>query len=142
MFDDSKTLADKIAELCDDVKAENINTYDVKETSQIADYYIICSGNSNPHLRAIRDKVENELASKGLEPKTVDSAPGSKWTIMDYSNVILHIFHPDTRAYYNIEELWQAKALTPENLRWDCPDSQILIEGQEEYTRPDANEWF
>ena len=142
MFENSEQMAEKIMEICENVKAEEIVKYDVRDSSQLADFYVICSGNSDPHLKALKDKVDEAMSEAGVEPTTVDSAPGSRWIIMDYSEVILHIFHPETRAFYKIEELWKSKKLTPENLRWECPESEILNSEIEEYSRPDANEWF
>lgn len=117
---------DKVAlirELCEDVKATDINVVDVRGQSMIADYYIVCTGNSEPHLKAIANRVHFELKDRGLASDTIDGDFESHWIVQDYANVILHIFHPDARKHYQIEEFW---ASDMESVPWDCPEQQIL----------------
>ena len=117
---------DKVAlirEICEDVKATDIKVVNVVGKSMIADYYVVCTGNSEPHLKAIANRVHMDLKDRGLDYETVDGDYESHWIVQDYGNVILHIFHPDARQHYKIEELW---ASDMENIPWDCPEQQIL----------------
>ena len=103
---DASELAERCTEICDGRKAEGLKLYDMRETSLLADYYLICSGKSVPHIRAISDHLAGDLAQEGVRPYTVDGTPASQWIVMDYGVVLVHIFHPELRAFYNIEALW------------------------------------
>jgi len=98
-------------DICDEAKAENVLLYDVRDTSVLADYYLICNGGSDPHLRAIRSRLEKGLGEKGFHARHVSGTPSSHWVILDFGHVLVHIFHTDLRDYYRIEDLWDAKQL-------------------------------
>ena len=104
---DSVKLAERCLEICEDRKAEDIRLYDVRESSLLADFYVICTGKSIPHIRAINQNLNKGLSQEGLKPRAVDGAAGSHWMVMDYGTVIVHIFHPELREFYNIEALWK-----------------------------------
>ncbi len=99
-------LAKLCVEICEDRQAEDVRLYDVSKTSLLADFYLICTGNSDPHSRAISVTIQKELHQLGLKPLRVDGLQASHWMILDYGNILIHIFQPETRAYYLIEELW------------------------------------
>lgn len=93
-----------------DKKAENIVLLDLRGLSSVADYFVICSGNSERQLRAIADGVDEGLQKAvNKSPRHVEGLSGGGWVLVDYSDVIIHIFSPSLRAYYNLEGLW-AKA--------------------------------
>ena len=98
-------------EICDEAKAENVLLYDVRGTSVLADYFLICSGGSDPHLRAIRSRLEKGLGENGFHARRVSGTPSSHWVILDFGDVLVHIFHMDLRDYYRVEELWDASQL-------------------------------
>lgn len=103
---DARELAERCIEICDGRKAEGLRLYDMQGTSLLADYYLICSGKSVPHLRAICDHLSRDLAQEGVRPHRVDGTPASQWIVMDYGVVLVHIFHPELREFYDIEALW------------------------------------
>ena len=74
--------------------------------TQIADYFIICSGESTTQVRAISEKVEEELQLAGFKPVGIEGTKNNLWVLMDYGDVIIHIFEEQTRAYYELEKLW------------------------------------
>ena len=127
----SKILADKIVEICDDVKAVDIKVFTMSETTSVADFYIICTGNSEPHLKAIGDRLERDMRSANMGASVVDGGASSQWIVMDFHGVIAHIMHPDARAYYNLENLWSHGQLSPEKLPWECTEGEILSEDRE-----------
>ena len=90
----------------DDKKAIDIKVIDIHEVSVIADYFIIASGNNLNQVQAIVDNVEEQLGRAGYEPKQVEGTRGSNWILMDYGGVIVHIFYPEARSYYDLEHLW------------------------------------
>ena len=78
----------------------------------IADYFVICSGESTTQVRAIAEFVEQELSKKGLKPIGREGLDYSHWVLLDFGDVIVHVFEKETRAYYNLEKLWMdAKTL-------------------------------
>ena len=102
--------ADTIAELCMQViengKGENILKLKVSELSVVADYFILCTANSDPHLRAISERLKREVSKQtGKKPKQ-DGAAASSWIVMDYGSVVVHILSPDMRERYQLESLW------------------------------------
>ena len=104
---DSKKLAQLCWEYADNKKAENIVTLDVRELSSVADYFVICSGTSEPHLRAISDEITEKLREDhGLKPRAVDGTLQAGWLVLDYFDVIVHVMRTDVRQHYDLEGLW------------------------------------
>jgi len=103
-------------------KAGNLVILKVRELSSFTDYFVICSGTSDRQVRSIADHVEERLKKEGILPLGVEGRQGGNWILMDYGEVVLHIFFEATREFYDIERLWaEAPALT-------VPDSVQKIE--------------
>lgn len=101
-------LAKEIVKALDDKKAVNIEVIDITELSQIADYFIVCSGNSTTQVKALADEVEYRVGYEvehevGYHKEGYSTA---NWILLDYKDVIVHIFCGETRDFYNIEHLW------------------------------------
>ncbi len=80
---------------------------DLRGISTFTDFYVICSGTSEPHLKAIAGEIQDKLKEEhGTRPAAVDGYPVSQWVIVDYLSVLVHIFHADKRSYYSLEDLW------------------------------------
>ena len=104
---DAKKLAVECRELADNRKAEDIVVLDVAEVSSIADYFVIASGTSEPHLRAISDEITEKLREDhGLKPRAVDGTLQAGWLVLDYFDVIVHVMRADVRQHYDLEGLW------------------------------------
>jgi ribosome-associated protein len=104
---DSKKLAQLCCEYADNKKAESIVTLDVSKLSSVADYFVICSGTSEPHLRAISDEIMNKLRDEQhLRPRAIDGTLQTAWIVMDYFDVIVHVMKTDVREKYDLEALW------------------------------------
>jgi len=104
---DSKKLAIKCRELADNKKAENIVVLDVHEISSITDYFVIASGTSEPHLRAISDELTDKLREDhALRPRAVDGTLQTGWLVLDFFDVIVHLMKTDVRDRYDLEGLW------------------------------------
>jgi ribosome-associated protein len=104
---DSKKLAQLCRDYADNKKAENIVVLDVSELSSVADYFVICSGTSEPHLRAIADEITNRLREDhDLRPRAIDGTLQTAWIVMDFFDVIVHVMKADVREKYNLEALW------------------------------------
>jgi ribosome-associated protein len=104
---DSRKLALLCRELADDKKAEDIAILDVSELSSVTDYFVIVSGTSEPHLRAIVDEITDRLQDDHrLRPKAIDGTLQAAWVVLDYFDVIVHVMRRDVRERYDLETLW------------------------------------
>lgn len=88
-------------------KAEGIKILDIGHITVLADYFIICNGTNKHQIIAIQDYVIEKLALAGFEPKNIEGKNGESWILMDYRDVIIHIFDNENREFYNLERLWQ-----------------------------------
>jgi len=104
---DSRKLALLCRELADNKKAENIVILDVSELSSVTDYFVIASGTSEPHLRAIVDEItENLREDYNVRPKAIDGTLQTAWVVLDFFDVIVHVMRNDVRDRYDLETLW------------------------------------
>jgi len=112
---ESKQLALLCRELADNKKAENIAVLDVRKLSSVTDYFVIASGTSQPHLRAIVEEIAGRLREDhDLRPSRSEGSSGGNWVVLDYFDVIVHVMHAETRKHYDLESLWgDARKLKP-----------------------------
>ena len=104
---ESKKLALLCRELADNRKAENIAILDVRELSSVTDYFVICTGSSEPHLRAIVDEITQRLLElHALRPRAMDGEMRTAWVVLDFFDVIVHVMRADVREHYDLEGLW------------------------------------
>ena len=104
---DSRKLALLCRSLADNRKAEDLVILDVRELSSVTDYFVLASGSSEPHLRAIVDEITDKLREEhGLRPRAVDGTFHAAWVVLDYFDVIVHIMRQDIRDRYDLETLW------------------------------------
>ncbi len=104
---DSRKLARLCREFADNKKAENIVILDVRKLSSVTDYFVIASGTSEPHLRAIVDEITDRLREEyGVRPRAVGGTVQGAWVVLDYFDVIVHIMRQDIRERYDLEGLW------------------------------------
>ena len=90
-----------------DKKAENIVVLDLREISTFTDFFVICSAGSEPQLKAIAGEIETRLKEDhGIRAAAVDGFPASQWIVLDYLQVVVHVFHRDKREFYSLEDLW------------------------------------
>jgi ribosome-associated protein len=108
---DVESLARRCVEVCEERKAADILLFDVRENSILADFYIVCSGTSMPHIRAIGENLRKAMLEEGLRPRGQDGLPGSRWLVLDYGSVLIHILDPEMRDFYNLEELWDDRKI-------------------------------
>lgn len=90
----------------DSKKAEDIKVIKIKDISILADYFVIADGTSSTQTRALADEVDFQLSEKGIQPHSIQGNNGSNWIILDYSDIIVHVFSRDQREFYNLERLW------------------------------------
>ena len=98
-------LTKAIAKVLDKKKALDIKAIHITEYSIVADYFIVASGTSNTHVKSLADDLEYELKQQGVEPDHIEGR-ATGWIFLDYGSVIVHVFTPESREYYNLERLW------------------------------------
>ena len=100
-------LATRIAEIASDKVAQDIRVFDLREIVSYTDYFVICSGGTERQTKAIHDAIHQELKdAHGRLPRRVEGQTESRWILMDYLDAVVHIFTPDARSYYRLEQLW------------------------------------
>ncbi|HOM02956.1 MAG TPA: ribosome silencing factor [Acetivibrio sp.] len=102
----SKEMAEKIVGILEEKKAKDLNTIDIRDISVLADYFIICSGTSTTHIKTLADEVEEKMQEAGVELLHKEGYNSARWILLDYGDVVLHIFHEEDRGFYNLERLW------------------------------------
>ena len=103
----TRQIAKRIAQFASDTKAEDILVLDMRKVVNFCDYFVICSGTSTRHARAIADEIEDGLADLNLAGSFKQSLKQGDWIIFDTGDVVIHIFLKATRAFYQLEYLWQ-----------------------------------
>ena len=101
----AKELTLKAAEILDKKKAENIKAIEVTEQTIVADYFVIATGTSSTHVKALADEVEYELGQLGVQNGHIEGR-ATGWVLLDYGSVLIHVFDRESREYYNLERLW------------------------------------
>ncbi|GAA0137811.1 ribosome silencing factor [Paenibacillus sp. YSY-4.3] len=101
-----KQLLDLAVKAVDEKKAMDIVALDLQGISLIADYFVICHGNSDVQVQSIATEVRNKAQQAGVNIRGIEGMDSARWVLMDLGDVIVHIFHRDEREFYNIERLW------------------------------------
>jgi ribosome-associated protein len=102
-----------IVEAADDLKAENIETLNVRAKTSVADYFVVCGGTSDRHVQSIADKVYEKMAEVKEKPVRVEG-DRSGWVLHDYGDVILHVMRDEQRQFYDLETLWKNMQPNPD----------------------------
>lgn len=103
----SKTMAKLAISALEDKKAEDLRIIDISEVSVVADYFIIATGSNRSQIQALADNVQETLGRAGYEMKQVEGYQTANWILMDYGDVIVHIFDKENRLFYNLERIWR-----------------------------------
>ena len=107
--DSDRVLIKRMLDLLSDEKAEEIVFIDAKKRSSLADYLLVCQGRSQLHCRSIAQNVEYNLKQEGEISLGLEGEREGNWVLLDYGNIILHVFHPEIRKYYKLEELYSKR---------------------------------
>lgn len=102
----SEDLKNLIIEQILEKKGENIVVLDLRGITSITDFFVICSGTVEQHIKAIKDNIVEKLEQKGIKYWHIEGELANTWVLIDYVDVVVHIFHPLTRDYYKLEKLW------------------------------------
>lgn len=104
---ESQAFAERICEILKDHKAEDVVSINVKDKSSVADYFVVASGRSSTHTRSLIERVEEEIEKDGTAPVREEGVREGRWAVIDYGDVIVHIFNDETRLLYHLEKLWE-----------------------------------
>jgi ribosome-associated protein len=104
---EANELVHEVVDIIEGKKATNIITLDMRDLTSLADYYVLCDGSSVRQINAIVDELMKELKKAGSWRASIEGTPESGWMLIDFGSVVVHIFSPQQRAYYQLEELWQ-----------------------------------
>ena len=105
-MEQTKAMARVIRDALDEKKGEDIRILDISGVSVLADYFIIANGTSNNQVKALVDNVEEKMAKAGYELKQIEGNGAGTWVLMDYDDIIVHVFDKDNRLFYNLERIW------------------------------------
>ncbi len=103
---EAKVLAEKIVEALEEKKAKDVKSIDISEITVISDYFVICSGTSTTHIKALADEVEVKMEEINVELLRKEGYNSARWILLDFNSVVVHIFHEEDREFYNLERLW------------------------------------
>ena len=106
LFEEIHLLKKEIEQILNDNKAVEITSINLKDKTSIADFMIIASGNSSRHIQAISEKLVDELKKKGINNCRLEGRNSNDWKLIDAVDIIIHIFHPEKRKFYNLEKMW------------------------------------
>lgn len=113
-FMDSKEIAKLAITALEDKKAEDIKVIDISEVSVIADYFIIANGTNNSQIQALSDNVEEKLGQAGVPLRQIEGYNNANWILLDFHDVIIHIFDKENRLFYDLERIWRDGKLVEE----------------------------
>lgn len=106
-------LSQRVAALCQEFKATDVVILALEGVSDMADYFVIASGTSDIHVRSTAQRVDEELKKEGIRTAHIEGIEQGRWVILDYVDVVVHLFHPTLRSYYQLERLWGDAAIVP-----------------------------
>ncbi|MBQ9747032.1 MAG: ribosome silencing factor [Clostridia bacterium] len=104
--ENSLALAEEIVKILDANKAGQLKLLRVNDQTVMTDYFVICTGNSNTHIKSLSGEVEFKLGEKGVSPAGIDGYESGIWIVMDYGTVMVHIFNREQRDFFKLEKLW------------------------------------
>ncbi|MBR4295675.1 MAG: ribosome silencing factor [Clostridia bacterium] len=105
----ARELADAVAEILDDKKGRDIKIMAIADKTDIADYFVLCNGTSNTHIRTLADEVEYQVGLRGLKPISFEGRGNNSWILIDYGFVVVHVFSREAREFYNLDKLYRSK---------------------------------
>ena len=106
MFSISTEMANKAVDILKDKKGKDVRLLDIHEISTIADYFILATGTSTTQVQAMADELEEKMELSGYRLHHKEGFRGGRWILLDFSNIVIHIFHDEERQFYNLERIW------------------------------------
>jgi ribosome-associated protein len=101
-----KEKLEKIVTTLDSKRAEDIQVIKIGDLTILGDYFVIANGTSSTHTKTLADEVEYQLSEIGEEPRNIERDNSNNWIVLDYNDIVVHVFYKETRSFYNLENLW------------------------------------
>lgn len=108
----SKEMVEKAVSILEDKKARDIDTIDITDITILTDYFVICSGTSTTHIKSLADELDFKMAEAGYKHLHKEGYNSARWILLDYGDLVVHIFHEEDRKFYNLERLWRDGVIT------------------------------
>ncbi len=121
---ETQQLAQRIAELCFNKKGYDVKIIDLKNVALFADYFVICSADSDIQVKAISDEIDDKLREQGIRCWHKEGLKALQWVLLDYVDIVVHIFKKEAREYYNLERLWSDAP------SWNVEDPALVKENK------------
>ncbi|MFH0765727.1 MAG: ribosome silencing factor [Calditrichota bacterium] len=102
----ARTAARRAALFAAEKQAQDIIVLDLRKVTDFTDYFVICTGSVDVHVRAIQDAIESGLRNIGWRPKHIEGSETCRWALLDYIDIVVHVFQPEARRFYAVERLW------------------------------------
>ena len=113
----AKLIVKKAYQALNDKKGEDIKVIEIGKLSTVADYFVIANGTNTPHVESLVDNVQEELLKEGIHTDRIEGVKSSGWILMDYNDVIIHVFAKEDRLFYDLERMWRdGKEVSVEDL--------------------------
>lgn len=106
-MEQAKLIVKKVYDALNDKKAEDIKIIEIGSLSTVADYFIIANGSNAPHVESLVDNVEEELLKENIHAECIEGVKSSGWILMDYNDVVVHVFSKEDRLFYDLERVWR-----------------------------------
>ncbi|MCD8082460.1 MAG: ribosome silencing factor [Clostridiales bacterium] len=120
-MDQAKEMVKLAVGALEDKKAEDIRIIDIRQVSVLADYFLIASGSNSKQVQAMTDSVEEALQKSGFACRQIEGYQSANWVLMDYGDIIVHVFCREDRLFYDLERIWRdGKTISPEEFREIC----------------------
>lgn len=103
----TKMIVKKVYDALNDKKGEDIKIIEIGKLSTVADYFIIANGSNAPHVESLVDNVEEELLKENIHAERIEGVKSSGWILMDYNDVVVHVFSKEDRLFYDLERIWR-----------------------------------
>ncbi|MGM9632016.1 MAG: ribosome silencing factor [Eubacteriales bacterium] len=100
-------IANSVAEFLENKKGRDVKILHVEDVTSIADYFVVCTATSNTHVKALSGEVEYQLERRGVNPYHIEGRDNNSWVVLDYANVIVHVFNREARDFYNLDKLYE-----------------------------------
>ena len=108
---DIDDIARRCVNICEEKKASNILLFDVRDNTILADYFLVCCGNSMAHVKALSENLRRTLVSEGYKSRGREGTPASQWIVLDFGVILIHIMTPEMRRHYCLEDLWDKRLI-------------------------------
>jgi len=112
---DSVKIKDTVLAILDDQKAIDVSLLDVKELTEITDWFVVCTGRSSRHVKSIADKLVVGMKEVGIPPLSIEGKETGYWILVDFADIVIHVMQDEAREFYQIEKLWSQSAVESES---------------------------